>query len=173
MLVLVLAEVCSAQQSGDISVFRKTADDDATKYTSIGNIGLTITNYGTLGSNFVSWPTQPSCEYPKGSRIEHLAMGALWIGGVLRKEGVPHVSTGWSDLENTQGGLITDAELTNDPGAHILQRSTLSGDQSFSLDAVSHQDLVMDFTDRYGRVPETGDSIRAHSPLNVNVHLES
>ncbi len=160
-------------------MLRKIADDDGTKFTSIGNIGLTITNYGTIGSNFLSWPTQPSCEYPKGSRIEHLAIGGLWVGGVLRnnkdpfRDGITAVSTAWSDLENTQGGLITDAEITNDPGSQILQRSSLPGDQYFNVGAVSHQDLVMDFTDRYTRVPDTGDSIRAHIPLNINIHLES
>jgi hypothetical protein len=173
LLTLAFVEVCPGQNSNALSPLRKTADDDATKYTNIGNIGLTITNYGTIGSNFNTWPTQPSCEYPKGSRIEHLAIGGLWIGGILRHEGVPHVSTAWSDLENTKSGLITDAEITNDPGSQILQRSSLSGDQYFSLDAVSHQDLVMDFTDRYTRVPDTGDSIATHTPLNVDIHLES
>ena len=39
-----------------------------------------------LAGGFTLWPGQPSCEYAKGSGIEHLFDGGLWIGGV--KNGV-------------------------------------------------------------------------------------
>ena len=151
---------------------RKISDDDATKYTTVGNVRMTITNIGTLGTNFNNWPAQPSCEYPKGSRIENLALGGLWIGGVKRKDGIPRVSTACAD-----GGspltLGAGFEFTTEPGAQISQRSSLSGDTYFNLNAVSHQDFVMDFTDKNTRDPYTGDSIPSHSPLGINVHLES
>ena len=134
---------------------RKLTDDDATKYTDIGNVRMTITNFGTLGTNFNNWPAQPSCEYPKGSRIENLALGGLWIGGIKRKEGIPHVSTACADGGNPLT-LGAGFEFTNEQGAQITERSSLSGDTYFSLNAVSHQDFVMDFTDRFTRDPQTG-----------------
>jgi len=47
----------------------KPFDDDNSKYTTTGNIGLTILNYGTFGDGCVrqSPVDQPSCECPKGS----------------------------------------------------------------------------------------------------------
>jgi hypothetical protein len=68
------------------------ADDDVSKFTNAGSIGLTITNFGTIGHGFTLWPGQPSCEYPKGSGIEHLFDGGIWVGGI--KNGVQRVSTG-------------------------------------------------------------------------------
>jgi hypothetical protein len=36
------------------------ADDDVSHYTNVGSIGLTITNFGTIGHGFTLWPQQPS-----------------------------------------------------------------------------------------------------------------
>lgn len=158
--------------SSELPSLKKIADDDVTKYTDVGNLRLTVTNFGTLGTNFNNWPAQPSCEYPKGSRIENLALGGLWIGGIKRKDGVPHVSTACAD-----GGdplkLGAGFEFTNEPGSQIVERSSLSGNTYFNLNAVSHQDFAMDFTDKYTRDPVTGDSIPSHTPLGVDVHLET
>ncbi|RMD94238.1 MAG: hypothetical protein D6814_14745, partial [Calditrichaeota bacterium] len=71
--------------------------DDDTKYTNIGNILLTITNFGTLGHGFTI-AGQPSCEYPKGSGIEHLFDGGLWVGGI--KAGEKLVSTAAVDASS-------------------------------------------------------------------------
>jgi hypothetical protein len=63
----------------------KTVDDDVTKFTTAGNISATITNFGVIGNNFnppAGVASQASCQYPKGSGIEHLKFGALWIGAI-------------------------------------------------------------------------------------------
>ncbi|HEX7356428.1 MAG TPA: hypothetical protein VF270_01815, partial [Ignavibacteriaceae bacterium] len=70
----------SAQENQ--TILQKPMDDDNSKYTTVGNIGLTLTNFGTYGNGFSLWPDQPSCEYPKGSGIEHIFDGGLWIGGI-------------------------------------------------------------------------------------------
>ncbi len=51
---------------------RKPTIDDDSKFTSTGNIGITISNFGTFGDGFVQQAPidQPSCEYPKGSGID-------------------------------------------------------------------------------------------------------
>jgi hypothetical protein len=150
----------------------KAADDDGTQYTSIGNVGLTITNYGVLGTGFVTWPTQPSFEYPKGSGIEHLGYGGLWIGGRKRSDGNAYVSTAISN-ENTTSRLSAGFEMTNAEGSTIRQRSILGESAFYDDNAVSHQDFVMDFTEKNTRNPSTGDTIQNHTPLGINIHLET
>ncbi|KAA0237190.1 MAG: hypothetical protein EDM72_15650 [Chlorobiota bacterium] len=78
--------------------FPKILDDDNSKYTNIGNIGITVTNFGTYGHGFVLWPEQPSCQYPIGSGIEHLFDGGLYVGGFIRGVGGPFVTTGAVDI---------------------------------------------------------------------------
>ena len=67
-------------------------------------------------------------------------------------------------------------EFTTDIGSTMIERSTLSSASTFSIDAISHQDFVADYTDRYTRVPTAGaigDSIVNHHPLGVTGHQES
>jgi hypothetical protein len=169
---VIMAQHAAAQAVDPSARLHKTADDDGTKYTSAGNIGLTITNYGILGTGFTSWPSQPSCEYPKGSKIEHLFLGGLWVGGIPRRDGIIHVSTAAVDIGSVKR-LAEGFEMTNEIGSVITTRSSLPGDKYFDTAAVSHQDFVMDFTDRYTRIPQTGDSIPNHTPMGLKVHLES
>ncbi len=63
--------------------FYKILDDDNSRFTNVGNIGLTVTNFGTYGHGFSLWPEQPSCEFPLGSGIEHMFDGGLWIGAFV------------------------------------------------------------------------------------------
>lgn len=151
---------------------RKVTDDDDTKYTSIGNLNVTITNFGQIGNRFKKWPTQPSLEYPKGSGIEHLSVGGIWVGGILRNETVARVSTAGMDRATTSNPL-EGLEITNNIGSVISQRSTLLESPYFDLNAVSHQDLVMDFTDKNDTLPGSTLAIPLHKPLGVNIHLES
>ncbi|HLX11946.1 MAG TPA: hypothetical protein VKS81_03955 [Bacteroidota bacterium] len=163
---------------------RKLLDDNETKYTSVGNIGLTISNFGTIGDRNAYWPAQPSCEYPRGSGIEHIYQGALWVGAVLKPHNPndprgpgPFVSTGSSDQASGASVSGVDYEFTNAPGAGINEISILADDRpstsQFSALAVSDQDFVCDYTDTNTHVPETGDSILNHNPLGINIHQES
>lgn len=155
----------------------KVLDDDNSKYTDIGNIGLTVTNFGTYGHGFALWPDQPSCEYPLGSGIEHLFDGGLWIGGFLSEDGRrisrvgPFVTTGAVDassVANRGGGF----EFTNAPGSLVKERSSLIDSRFFSPEAVSHQDFLMTYTDT-NRTLSSGELIVDHNPLGVVVRHES
>ncbi|MFA6467846.1 MAG: hypothetical protein WCW35_03040 [Bacteroidota bacterium] len=150
----------------------KTFETDNTRYIGVGNISLTITNTGILGTNFSPCPVvQPSAQYPKGSLVEHIKQAGLWIGA-KDQDGIVHVSTAQQDA--TVLGLVSGtygAEFTNAKEQVIATRSSF--DRNLYPDAVSHQDFVMDFTDKNTRNPTTGDSIFIHSPLNVDVHLEA
>lgn len=149
----------------------KTLDDDNSKFTNVGNIGLTLTNFGTYGHGFSLWPDQPSCEFPLGSGIEHIFDGGLWIGGFVRGSSVPFVTTGAVDAASVsaRGGGF---EFTNSENSKVVERSSLFDSPSYSPYAISHQDFVMDFTDS-NRVLLNGEVIEGHNPLGVSVHQET
>ena len=73
----------------------------AIKVTDSNLVGMTVTNYGFLGNNFIS--RSPSLEYPLGAGYEHLVRGGLWIGALAQDElgGFTGVSTG--ALDGSQG----------------------------------------------------------------------
>ncbi len=149
--------------------------DDATHYTNVGNILLTISNFGTIGSGFVGWPQQPSCEYPRGSKIEHLFLGGLWVGGIKTIGGnrVYAVSTGAVDVSSVRD-LAEGFEFTVDPSARLEERSSLPTSPFYSPQAISHQDFLADFVDTNTRDPLTQQPIPGHRyPLGIAVHMES
>ncbi len=149
----------------------KTTDDVNTNYTNVGKIGLTITNFGTLGTRNSLWPNQPSCEYPLGSRIEHMYQAGLWIGAKPRNSSLTAlVSTGATDRAGSSG---SGYEFTTEIGSTMGLRSSLSDSKYFQTDAISHQDFVADYSDTHTRVPATQDSIPDHHPLGLEVHQES
>ncbi len=163
-------------QDNAVNKLKKNLDDDNSKYTNVGNIGLTVTNFGMYGNGFALWPQQPSCEYPLGSGIEHIFDGSLWIGGFISSDSLGHnrlgpfVTTGSVDASSvsTRGGGF---EFTNSPGSKIIERSSLLDSRYYDPDAVSHQDFIMDFVDT-NLVLQNGETIQGHNPLGVAVHQE-
>lgn len=154
----------------------KITKDDDSKFTNVGNIGLTVTNFGTYGHGFTKWPEQPSCEYPIGSGIEHLFDGGLWVGGFLSDDSTganragPFVSTGAVDassISNRGGGF----EYTNRTEALVEERSSLLDSEFFSPNAVSHQDFLMEYTDTNTFIGS--EPIVDHNPLGIAVRHET
>ena len=176
-LVIISAFSFSFYSGDGGNKLNKTMDDDNSKYTNVGNIGLTVTNFGMYGNGFALWPQQPSCEYPLGSGIEHIFDGSLWVGGYISSDAQGHnrvgpfVTTGSVDASSvsTRGGGF---EFTNAPGSRIVERSSLLDSRYYNPDAVSHQDFVMDYTDT-NRVLQNGETIQNHSPLGITVHQET
>merc|ERR1711879_129914 len=123
----------------------KTNIDDNSKYTNVGNIGITITNFGSYGHGFSLWPEQPSAEFPIGSGIEHIFDGGLWIGGFIKDAPNssplgPYVTTAAVDAASVsvRGGGF---EYTNKTESVVTEKSSLLESRFFSPTAVSHQDL--------------------------------
>jgi hypothetical protein len=181
ILLWIGAIVLLSSFSGDRRGTRKPMDDVYNNFTTVGNIGLTVTNFGTFGDRNVYWPQQPSCVYPRGSGIEHEYQGALWVGARIStanhsdfRNGQFLVSTGASDQASTSG---YGYEFNNANGDSMAELSTLAADRpvgsSYTALAISHQDFVADYTDMYTRVPATNDSILDHHPLGLRVHQES
>jgi hypothetical protein len=142
--------------------------DTDKNYTTVGNIRLTVTNFGTIGTRNAYWPTQPSCEYPSGSRIEHLYQGGLWVGAQSRRTGQIHVSTAAGDQVSTLTGK--GFEFISDGTSDLIQRSSLSESQYFNEQAVSHQDFVGSYSDFFPRDSTEPDR---SVPLGIEVRQES
>lgn len=153
------------------SILSKTTDDDNSKFTNIGNIGLTVTNFGTYGNGFSLWPNQPSCEFPLGSGIEHIFDGGLWIGGFVRGSSIPFVTTGAVDAASVsaRGGGF---EFTNSKGSKVVERSSIYDSPNYSPAAISHQDFVMNYSDT-NKTLLNGEIIEGHNPLGLSVHQET
>ncbi|MDX9758123.1 MAG: hypothetical protein RBU27_03090 [Bacteroidota bacterium] len=173
LLLFAAAQVAFAQSQGDgPSTFRKALDDDESKFTNVGSLRLTVSNFGTLGHGFNKWPFQPNCEYPAGSGIEHIFEGGLWIGAFVDGTG-PHVSTAAVDVSSVRD-VAAGFEYTNAAGTRTEERSSLADSRFFSPSAVSHQDFVAAFTDSNRIVPGTSVTIPEHNtPLKVAVHMET
>lgn len=148
---------------------------DSDRTTSVGNIGLTVTNYGTFGDGFLEQnPDRPSCEYPLGSGIEHIFDGGLWVGA-RRADGSIVVTTGAVDVPSLNFAVNSGFEFTTSASAGdvLRERSSLFDSPFFDPEAVSHQDFIADFTDSNVVVPGTFDRIPNHVPMNISVHLET
>jgi hypothetical protein len=140
----------------------------------IGNIGLNVTNVGTIGRPNVRNDPQgpPSMEYPLNSGVEHLFEAGLWIGAY--QNGQIRVSTG--SVDDASGYAIGKAgfEYSAIPGSPIVRRSSLPGSEVFSTQAISHEDNILQFTDEFTVVPGTNQPISDHlNPLNARVKLET
>jgi hypothetical protein len=150
----------------------KTTGDDNSKYTSVGNIAITITNFGVIGTGFKTWPTQPSFQYPRGSGIEHMFVGGLWVGAST-SNGL-RVSTGAVDVSSIKSGVMKGFEFTTGVDSKVLEKSSLPDNRFYSPDAVSHQDFIADFTDTNATNPnQNNEPISEHNPIGITVHLET
>jgi len=150
----------------------KTTGDDNSKYTSVGNIAITITNFGVIGTGFKSWPTQPSFQYPRGSGIEHLFVGGLWVGAST-VNGL-QVTTGAVDVSSIKSGVMKGFEFTTGIDSKVIEKSSLPDNRFYSPDAVSHQDFIADFTDTNTTNPnQNNEPISEHNPIGITVHLET
>lgn len=144
------------------------------RIVDIGNIGLRVTNVGTLGRPDVrNTPTgDPSMEYPLNTGIEHLFEAGFWIGAEV--DGQILVSTSAKDAASGYSTGGSGFEFTAEVGNTIAQRSSLTNSEFFSFDAISHEDMLMDFSDQNIIIPGTAITINEHTqPLNAQVHLES
>ncbi len=177
LIIASLLFSASAANSQNIKSLSKISDDDNSKYTNVGNIGLTVTNFGSYGHGFSLWPEQPSCEYPLGSGIEHIYDGGLWVGGFISDDSLgnnkngPFVSTGIIDFSSaSQRG--SGLEFTNAQGSFVKERSSLSDSKFFKPEAISHQDFLMDYVDSNSTL-SNGEPILLHHPLGLAVHQET
>ena len=158
----------------------QTAEDEYDKYTSVGNLGLTITNYGILGNGWnrmEDGSIHPSCQYKQHTeiareQIEHFSYCGLWVGGIVN--GQRRVSTaivdGVFDAGDEGFELFANSPITIQSSISSTTQDSMA--KYYSPYAVSHQDMITDFKD-YGDSPGDNLRIQGHSPLGLDIHLES
>jgi hypothetical protein len=152
--------------------------DDSWHFTSEGNLGLSVTNFGVLGRRFdetYSLLNQPSCVYKLNSslpkeQVEHFSYGGLWVGGT--RGNITHVSTGIADGSFSAGEPNLEFTNTASPADTVRTRSSILTSPLFDPSAISHQDLICTYTDTNTVIPGTATPIPEHSPLGVEVHQE-
>lgn len=155
-----------------LSALNAQAQSYSAKTTNVGNIGLTITNVGTLGRPNVRNNPQgePSMEYPLNSGIEHLFEGGLWLGAT--QDGVIKVST--ATIDDASGYSTGKGGFEMTPRDSVSERSSVTASPNFSTQAISQQDFIVPFTDKNTIVPGTTIPIVDHQfPLGANVTLET
>ena len=139
--------------------------------TSVGTLGLSITNYGTIGKPDVRNNPESgfSMRYPSSTGTEHLFEAGIWIGALYNNSQL-RVST---SSVTTSGGYARGGagfEFTADN--ILLRRSSNPGNEFFSNQSVGEQDIIADFTDR--RRDINGTPISGHeTPLYSDVRMES
>lgn len=117
------------------SQLQKTAVDDYNNYTIVGEMGLTVTNFGILGEGWNN-PNQPSARYKQygieREMVELMSYGGLWIGGIPVINGNPQparVSTAIVDGAFDYGEEGFEFSTSPATGDTIRTRSTISPGQ--------------------------------------------
>jgi hypothetical protein len=169
----------SASQNPVQAQLNKTAVDDFDNYTIVGEMGLTVTNFGILGEGWNN-PDQPSARYKQygteREMVELMSYAGLWLGGIPVVNGLDQparVSTAIVDGAFDSGDEGFEFATSSAASDTIHTRSSISSASTsplasyFSLDAVSHQDLITTFSDLDAEIAPN------HLPLGIEVHLES
>jgi hypothetical protein len=130
-------------------------------------LGVTISNYGFLGGNFVS--RSASLEYPLGSGYEHLARGGLWVGAQAVDGVGAFTGVSTACLDGSTGPSPQDASEFTPVDLGILKRSSLPTSPYYDQLAQSELDFIGSFSDLPARNIPGSDPSR---PLNLLVRQE-
>jgi len=184
-ILQLLVAVGLLAQNGSLT---KPMVDDYDNYTIVGELGLTVTNFGIIGEGWNN-PNQPSCRYKQygtpREQVELMSYGGLWIGAipvVNGQEQPPRVSTAIVDGVFNYGEEGFEFTTSPSTGDTIQIRSSISSTSTsplaryFSLNAVSHQDLIAHFSDRrtsWSNPDGSGGTIPNHTPLGLDIRLEA
>ena len=174
-IILIFSQISIQAQS-----ILPLADDEYDKYTSVGNLGLTITNFGILGNGWnrmEDGSINPSCQYKQQTeisreQIEHFSYAGLWVGGIVNGE--RRVSTsivdGVFEAGNEGFELFPKSPITIQSSISSTTQDSMA--KYYSPSAVSHQDMIINFKD-YGDNPSENLGIPNHTPLGLDIRLES
>ena len=163
---LVLAAVLAAVPI----VARAATQADSTKYaigfTGMNRVGLTVSNYGFFGNNFVS--RAPSFEFPVGTGYEHMARGGLWVGAIALSDTGRFTGVSAAVVDNSQGsGGASETEFSP-AGDQITRRSRITNSRFYSPDAISDEDLLCVYRDTPAKAA-SGYQTERHTPLQIEV----
>lgn len=140
--------------------------------TSAGTMGLSLTNFGTIGKPDVRNNPEGgfSMRYPSSTGTEHLFEAGIWIGARV-DNGAIRVST--SSVTNPSGYARGSAGFEFTADDIIQRRSSNPNDEFFSINAVSEEDILAFFTDRRRSIDGTTPISGHDDPLFVDIKMES
>ncbi len=136
------------------------------------NLIFTVTNFGMFGSfpvwdEFGEYEEHPGCEFPKGSGIQHLYTGALWVGAIVGEDTL--VSAGYDGWQRI-------SEMYPDAQASIPRMTNHTTDIDFNPLAVADEEFVATYYDTLVDPALTGRDFfepRYHKPLNLEIRQHS
>jgi hypothetical protein len=159
----------------------------------VGNVWLTVSNYGFFGNDeqqdvrgTADW--LPKCEFPANSGVDYLFQGALWIGALVEGDTLVSVGAdGWAH-ENE----MYPCDNTEDPPAYYgspfgppqnrcridslsihwpIEEETAEYDSVHGVPfAVSEEDFIAVYTDT---VTVSGLAPATHRPMGIEVTQRS
>lgn len=125
-------------------------------------LGLTLTNYGFVGTNFSSFA--PSFEYPLGSGHMHMVRGGPWVGAISADEDGAFTGVTVAAEDGSAGSNSASASEFTPAGLSIIARSTLPNSRFYDPEAISELDYIARYSDR------PADTRKRHRPLNIIVN---
>lgn len=132
-------------------------------------MGVTVTNYGFIGNNFVN--RSPSMEYPLGTGYEHMVRGGLWVGAHALDDSGAFIGVVTGALDGAQGSSAQEATEFTPASTEIRVRSTLPNNRAFDRDAISEQDYIGVFSDRPSK--RSANNSEDHRPISILVRQEN
>ncbi|MEA2031477.1 MAG: hypothetical protein U9N55_07805 [candidate division Zixibacteria bacterium] len=136
----------------------------------VGNIVLAVQNNGTFGTGFsaagggdyFTGGRVPSCEYPKGSSINHLFAGAFWVGAVVGRDTLVSLGAdGWSFIKEFNPDVA--------PFGAMIYRSTIDPNSPRYEGAISEEDYISVYTDTFTEGIEPDVFGQKHKPLYIEI----
>ena len=144
----------------------------------VGNMRLCVQNSGVFGGSyyevlydcFTGKFIPYMCEFPKGSSIEYLYTGALWVGAVVGTDTLVSTAT-----KSFRSDYFEYREFFPDPApaGNMVYRSTAASEPAYREGAVSEQDFVAVYTDTLLRISTDLIDRRSHEPLYLKVTQRS
>ena len=180
MWVLLLGLVTYGKGPGGESTKKLTAAaNDELRVHNVGNLWLSVTNYGVLGSQSgnlrdpCTYKYAPSAEFPAGTGMNYLFQGAIWVAAI--KGDSPYAETlvsvgadGWATVNEFYA--LSNFETRSTRFSGIQHGSCFT---PYSQTAVSEQDFIANYQDSclwdfcfdwFGELPP---------PLNVSITQKS
>jgi len=142
----------------------------ALEVTRSNLVGVSVTNYGFVGNNYVSLDS-PSCEYPLGTKYEHMVRGGLWVGAKAIDENGAFIGVTTGAVDGQVGAKLDKSTEFTPVGRTIEIRSTLLKDPHFNRKAVSEQDFIGTYNDLTPKHAEFNNE--PHHPMGIAVRQEN
>jgi hypothetical protein len=173
--MILLASGAAARDRGDGIPHILQLPDSRCMVHRASNIAFTVTNFGWLGSmdGTLEDPERPGesapgAEFPQGSEIEYLFIGAIWIGGVIDTvdgQGNPTLDTLVSVGNDGWWGNVNELFPPDETHQSIWRDQIIAEEEIFALyaDTLTAINIVY---------PDPNDD-RPHTPLGLSITQHS